>query len=151
MTTVANCSLCRADLEPLLMSSAAWHLVVNHNQNLLGKCFLSLKHHEEAVTALTINEWMDLHIQLKRVTRMLVAAFQPDHFNYVFLQNQDRHVHMHIIPRYAASREYAGVTFTDPDYPSHYAVPSPVHRLAPDQMSVLVFHLQIMLNAKTDQ
>lgn len=61
-----------------------------------------------------------------RATEVLVAAFQPDHFNYAFLQNQDHHVHLHVIPRYATSRTFAGLVFTDPDYPDHYVVPAPV-------------------------
>jgi diadenosine tetraphosphate (Ap4A) HIT family hydrolase len=39
---------------------------------------------------------------VQRTTERLRRAFAPDHFNYAFLQNQDRHVHQHVIPRYAA-------------------------------------------------
>jgi diadenosine tetraphosphate (Ap4A) HIT family hydrolase len=59
------------------------------------------------------------------------VAFQPDHFNYAFLQNQDRQVHLHIIPSYAAGRSFAGVTFEDPDYPDHYHVPASPRMLSP--------------------
>lgn len=54
-------------------------------------------------------------------TERLTDAFSPDHFNYAFLQNQDRHVHLHVIPRYASDRRFAGMDFVDPDYPGHYA------------------------------
>lgn len=117
-------------------------LILNHNQNLLGKCFLALNRHLEAVTALTTEEWLDLQVQLRRATAMLISAFQPDHFNYAFLQNQDRHVHLHIMPRYAAPRTFGGSTFIDPDYPSHYAVPAPVHRLPTGQFAALAGYLQ---------
>jgi diadenosine tetraphosphate (Ap4A) HIT family hydrolase len=50
----------------------------------------------------------------------LREVFAPDHFNYAFLQNRDRHVHLHVIPRYAASRIVAGVEFADRDWPDHY-------------------------------
>ena len=50
-------------------------------------------------------------------------AFAPDHFNYAFLQNQDRHVHLHVIPRYQSPRWLAGTEFKDADYPDHYRVP----------------------------
>ena len=137
-----ECSLCRPDLAPKLMTSALWALILNHNQNLLGKCFLALNRHLEAVTALTTGDWLDLQVQLRRATEMLISAFQPDHFNYAFLQNQDRHVHLHIIPRYAAPRDFGGSTFYDPDYPSHYSVPSPDLRLSADQLAALAAHLQ---------
>ena len=36
------------------------------------------------------------------------------------LENQDRHIHLHVIPRYAGRRRVAEVDFADPDYPGHY-------------------------------
>jgi diadenosine tetraphosphate (Ap4A) HIT family hydrolase len=64
------------------------------------------------------------------MTARLRAAFKADHFNYTFLQNQDRHVHLHIIPRYAKPREVGGLRFEDPDHPDHYVVPSPERRVS---------------------
>ena len=103
---------------------------LNLNQNLLGKLIIVLRRHEEQVVALTADEWTALHKQVRVMTERLRAAFEPDHFNYAFLQNQDRHVHLHIIPRYAKPREVAGLRFEDPDYPDHYAVPSPERRVS---------------------
>jgi diadenosine tetraphosphate (Ap4A) HIT family hydrolase len=34
--------------------------------------------------------------------------------------NGDRHVHFHVIPRYATSREFAGLVFTDGHLGEHY-------------------------------
>lgn len=73
---------------------------------------------------------------------MLSLAFQPDHFNYAFLQNQDRHIHLHIIPRYNEPRVFAGITFDDPDYPAHYAVPAPSRYLARNQFTALAERLR---------
>ena len=124
-----SCSLCSPDLGPVLATSQYWRLILNHNQNLLGKCFLVLRRHLQSVPHLDAAEWQELHAQLAAATHALQQAFQPDHFNYAFLQNQDRHIHMHIIPRYAAPRQFKRLTFGDPDYPSHYAVPASVRRL----------------------
>jgi len=130
------CVLCSPELAPIVGESRHWRLVLNRNQCLLGKCLLVLRRHEEQVAGTTAGEWSDLHAQIGRATAMLVAAFQPDHFNYVFLQNQDRHVHLHVIPRYAAPREYAGLTFSDLDYPNHYT-PDVVRTLTGQQMAGL--------------
>ncbi len=75
--------------------------------------------------ALTAEEWNALHKQVRVMTARLRAAFEPDHYNYAFLKNQDRHVHLHVIPRCAKPRQVAGLWFDDPDHPDHYAVPSP--------------------------
>jgi diadenosine tetraphosphate (Ap4A) HIT family hydrolase len=136
------CPLCDANLKPVIAGSDHWRLVLNRNQNLLGKCFLVVRRHIEAVPQLTLAEWTDLHRQLARTTRVLALAFRPDHFNYAFLQNQDHHVHLHVIPRYAGSRVFAGVAFDDPDYPAHYAVPAPVRRLTRGQFATLASRLR---------
>jgi diadenosine tetraphosphate (Ap4A) HIT family hydrolase len=113
-------------------------LILNTNQRFLGACFWVLRRHLESITELTLAEWTALQPQIIRATRALALRFSPDHFNYVFLQNQDRHVHMHIYPRYAQPRVFADVTFDDPDYPSHYSVPAPARRLAADQYALIV-------------
>jgi diadenosine tetraphosphate (Ap4A) HIT family hydrolase len=132
-----ECALCDRALAPVLAESDYWRLVLNRNQNLLGKCFLVLSRHLEAVSQLSPLEWMDLHRQLIRATQALTAAFQPDHFNYAFLQNQDRHVHLHLIPRYAGPRIFAGLVFEDLDYPAHYSVPALVRHLTLAQFALL--------------
>jgi diadenosine tetraphosphate (Ap4A) HIT family hydrolase len=68
--------------------------------------------------------WRELRAHAQRSTHPLREDFAPDHFNYAFLQHQDRYVHLHLIPRYATER------FEDTDYPTHYAAPGPErHRL----------------------
>lgn len=148
---MAECSLCRPDLAPVLAESEYWRLVLNHNQNLLGKCFWVLRRHFEEVALLDLDEWLDLHQQLTHSHNMLEKAFAPDHFNYAFLQNQDRHVHLHIIPRYRESRTFEGIVFTDPDYPGHYAVPAPAHELSDEQYVKLAAHLRQKLMGNVKQ
>jgi diadenosine tetraphosphate (Ap4A) HIT family hydrolase len=140
-----TCSLCRPDLGPILAQTPYWKLVLNINQRFLGACFWALNRHEEAVVALTPEEWTDLHTQLQQATNALKVSFQPDHFNYAFLQNQDRHVHMHIYPRYAGPRTFDGLAFTDPDYPSHYSVPGESRRLSAEQYTRIAQTLQAAL------
>ncbi len=132
-----ECSLCDASLGPVIAEGQYWRLVLNHNQNLLGKCFLATHRHVEAVRDLTAAEWLELHQHLADTTDALVLAFHPDHFNYAFLQNQDRHVHLHIIPRYAGERTFEDSVFHDPGYPGHYEVKAQPRRLPADQASRL--------------
>ncbi len=118
---IDDCALCRTRLEtPVLRESRHWRTALNRNQNLLGKLIVVLRRHEEAVAALSRDEWAELQGEIGWATQRLRAAFAPDHFNYGFLQNQDRHVHLHVIPRYADVRHVAGVEFQDSDYPGHY-------------------------------
>lgn len=142
LSSVKVCSLCDPGLGPVLATSFHWQLVLNRNQNLLGKCFWVLRRHLESVSGLTAAEWADLHPQLTRTTRALTSAFRPDHFNYSFLQNKDRHVHLHIIPRYRRPRVFMDLTFEDPDYPAHYAVPALIRRLDSGRYAALAQQLR---------
>lgn len=132
-----GCSLCDPALGPIIVDAVQWRLVLNRNQNLLGKCFLATRRHVEEVRNLTEDEWLELHQQLAAATDALVLAFHPDHFNYAFLQNQDRHVHLHVIPRYAGPRTFGGNDFRDPGYPGHYTVDDPPRRLSPSDESAI--------------
>jgi diadenosine tetraphosphate (Ap4A) HIT family hydrolase len=115
------CALCKRELEtPVIRQTAHWWTVVNRNQNLLGKTMICLRRHEELVTGLRVEEWSDLRTEVVWLTERLRALFSPDHFNYAFLQNVDRHVHLHVMPRYSRPSRFAGVEFTDPDYADHY-------------------------------
>ena len=120
-----ECSLCNPELKPLIATEQYWRLVLNLNQNLLGKCFWVLQRHEEQVVEMTEYEWAELHSNIRRTVEILCRLWRPDHFNMAFLQNQDRHVHFHIIPRYAGRRYVGKHEFDDLDYPSHYAVAGP--------------------------
>ena len=133
--TTSQCVLCNPSLDPVVSTSECWKLVVNVNQNLLGKCFLTLNRHSESVSDLSEVEWLDLHRQLKMTTQALTEVFAPDHFNYAFLQNQDRHVHLHVVPRFERPREVAGERFEDPDFPKHYRVPAPKKRVPADVLA----------------
>jgi diadenosine tetraphosphate (Ap4A) HIT family hydrolase len=135
---ITGCSLCGSSLTPVLDETAFWQVWLNVNQNLLGKLVIVLKRHEEQVARLSAAEWVELHTQVQRTTERLRSAFAPDHFNYAFLQNQDRHVHLHVIPRYAAPREVSGVVFDDPDYPDHYAVPGRERRVSAAALAELL-------------
>jgi diadenosine tetraphosphate (Ap4A) HIT family hydrolase len=132
-----------SELEGVLWESEHWVVALNRNQNLLGKTMIVLRRPLERVADLAHAEWADLRAQLVDVTARLDAAFAPDHYNYAFLQNVDRQVHLHVIPRYAASRELAGSVFEDPDYPDHYAVPMPERLLSEDERAAVVAALAV--------
>jgi diadenosine tetraphosphate (Ap4A) HIT family hydrolase len=83
-----DCVLCSDELSPVLADGMLWRLVLNRNQNLVGKCMLVTHRHVEDVDQLTAAEWDDLRRQLRRATAALRQAIRPDHFNYAFLQNQ---------------------------------------------------------------
>jgi diadenosine tetraphosphate (Ap4A) HIT family hydrolase len=123
--TSQPCVLCRPRLEtPIVRTSTFWRIALNRNQNQLGKTIIVLRRHLEEVALLSPDEWSELHAEVRWTTERLRDAYAPDHFNYSFLQNQDRHVHLHVIPRYVGTRQVGGIEFSDTGYPARYLEPS---------------------------
>jgi diadenosine tetraphosphate (Ap4A) HIT family hydrolase len=138
----SGCDSFHIDPRDLVGTWEHWHVVVNHNQNYLGKLMLVLRHHATDVTDLTPDEQAELWRLLGAVKTALLGAFQPDHFNYAFLMNLDAHVHMHIIPRYAQPQVFAGMTFTDGQLGQHYDLGSRIVTVAQRQTIALALRGQ---------
>jgi len=138
----SGCDNFQIDPRDLVGTWDHWHVVVNWNQNYLGKVMLVLRRHATDVTALTANEQAELWRLLGDVKTALLGAFQPDHINYAFLMNQDAHVHMHLIPRYAQRRVFGGTTFTDGRLGEHYDLGSQIVPVELRQMIALALRSQ---------
>ncbi len=109
-----DCFLCgRTDDE--LWGSAHWRLILNHNQDKLGKLMFALRRHEEDVSALRDEEVFDLWQGIRTAKAAIARLFAPERWNYSFLMNQDKHVHLHAIPRYEGPRSFEGTRFEDID------------------------------------
>jgi diadenosine tetraphosphate (Ap4A) HIT family hydrolase len=126
----SDCDKFQVDPRDLVGSWEHWHIVVNHSQNYLGKVMLVLRRHATDATDLMPAEQVEFWQLLRDVKTALVGAFQPDHFNYAFLMNQDAHVHLHIIPRYAAAQVFLGMTFADGRLGEHYELTSRIVPIA---------------------
>ena len=111
-----DCALCAPLADDEVWTSEHWRVIVNHNQNTLGKCFVALKRHDEDICNLTDAEVADLWVSIRNTRDVLTARFRPDRFNYAFLMNQDRQVHLHIVPRYLEPRSWEGDSFSDPHW-----------------------------------
>lgn len=59
---------------------------------------------------------------MRSVRNRLSDIFQPDHFNYAFLANVVRHVHMHVMPRYQTPRTFLGSEYIDEHW-GWFAIP----------------------------
>lgn len=123
-----KCVLCQPLEADEVYLTDYWRVVVNYNQSKLGKCMVCLKRHDEDICNLSEEEICDLWAIIRTLKVVLISCFQPDHFNYAFLMNQDAHVHLHVIPRYRGTRAFAGVEFQDSDAITERRLPDPIHR-----------------------
>jgi diadenosine tetraphosphate (Ap4A) HIT family hydrolase len=104
-----------------------WVVLVRPKQPTLGALALVCKESAEAFAAISPGAFTELKEAVIEIERGLKAAFAYDKINYLMLMMVDRHVHFHVIPRYASTRTFAGVTASDPGWPKQpdltHAVP----------------------------
>ena len=127
----------------VIESSESWIHVVNRNQNLVGKTMILLVRSCESVSDLTVGEWHSLRTEMRRITAAVEAVLRPDAINYMFLMNADAQVHLHVVPRYAGTREWQGRRHADPHFgeaPGHE-----VDRWDAERLSHLVGELRAAL------
>ena len=102
-----DCGIC-SGLRHRLLQTDNWIVALNLNQDRLGKCMIALRRHETDALALTPVELDELWNVARATRDAISAAFSPDHYNFMFLMNQDAHVHLHVIPRYSRTVTFAG-------------------------------------------
>jgi len=90
-----------------------WIVDLSIDQYFPGKCIVRLKRHLEDVFDLNKNEREELFFISKRIRNVIRKLFHPIHFNYKFLGNSCRHVHLHLIPRYRKQIKIGKFTFQD--------------------------------------
>ncbi len=110
-----SCVLCGPLQGHEVFATDLWRVIVNLNQNKLGKVMVCLMRHSEDICELKDAELLELWDVIRRTKEILDFLFRPDHYNYSFLMNLDSHVHLHMIPRYKTVRVFEGVGFHDTD------------------------------------
>ncbi|MDD5750366.1 MAG: HIT family protein [Candidatus Pacebacteria bacterium] len=94
-----------------------WKLLLRNRNTTLGNCVAIIKRHIEKFSDITFEEMEDLANVVKDVEKALKASFSYDKINYLMLMMKDPHLHFHILPRYSGPRSFAGIEWTDDDWP----------------------------------
>jgi diadenosine tetraphosphate (Ap4A) HIT family hydrolase len=67
------------------------------------------------------NEYLELQTITRSLTGAISDAFHADMFNYASLGNIIKHVHLHVVPRYAKSVKFGALSFHDHNWGSNYS------------------------------
>jgi diadenosine tetraphosphate (Ap4A) HIT family hydrolase len=97
----------------IVKRSDHWTAHVADSQQLLGYLVISLHTHKEMLIDLTPEELSDLQELMRDLQHALGKAFSPDWYNYMQMGNFQRHLHLHLIPRYKQPRLFDGRQFVD--------------------------------------
>ena len=103
--------------DTLIKEYAHWAVVLREQQVTLGSLVLCAKSDATAFSDVPAGAFAELHSAVSDIERALAAAFSYDKINYLMLMMVDPHVHFHVVPRYAKTREFGGVSFADAGWP----------------------------------
>lgn len=125
----SNCYFCDASAFHLdIMETDYWRVTLAQEQSYLGRFFVILKRHAEALKDLTPQEAADWQGVVVAMETALQLAFGSVNFNWACMMNfaykkqpHNPHVHWHVRPRYSRVVEVNGVKFEDPDFGDHYS------------------------------
>lgn len=115
-------------LQHQVFETRNWVVVLNSNdQHYLGRSIIILKRHAPTLESVSDAEWLDYKQLVGIFAKAASEAFGAEHFNWTFNMNHAfrenpprPHVHGHVRPRYRNEVKFAGLTFEDRKFGSHY-------------------------------
>jgi diadenosine tetraphosphate (Ap4A) HIT family hydrolase len=102
----------------LLVEAQHWVVLLRPQQPTLGALVLACREPVTALGDVSAAGFAELQHMVARIERGLKAAFSYDKINYLCLMMVDRDVHFHVVPRYGATKTFAGVDFADAGWPA---------------------------------
>lgn len=125
----------------LIADYAHWVVLLRPEQPTLGSLILAAKSEAEALGALPGAAFAELAAVTAAIEASLRRAIAYEKINYLALMMVDRHVHFHVLPRYAGGREAAGIAIADAGWPKAPLL-HPATALDADQTAALAHWLK---------
>ena len=94
-----------------------WTVLLRGWQNTAGCMILACNEEAESLPEVSVAAYEELSAVTADLEKVLRDVFSFDKINYLLLMMMDKHVHFHVIPRYAETRTFEGVDFPDPGWP----------------------------------
>lgn len=114
-----------------------WTWSVRPVQATVGAGILSLNRFATSLGEMTVEEAADLAAIAPRIEASLRAFSQPDKMNYLALMMVDAHVHFHVIPRYAGTRDLVGHEWADSGWPALPALGDNADQSTPEKLAAI--------------
>jgi len=94
-----------------------WTVLLRPKQATLGALVLACKQPVTDFGQVSAAGFVELKTVVQALEAALKQAFAYQKLNYLMLMMVDKDVHFHVLPRYSASRQFAGLDFSDPGWP----------------------------------
>lgn len=99
-----------------------WTVYLHTDQYYLGRVYVWAKRGDALDFIEMASEEREEFFEIgQAVNKVLKELLQPDLMNYAALANVARHLHVHLIPRYASPRSFDDVQFVDERWGQNYA------------------------------
>lgn len=101
----------------LLREYTHWAVLLRPQQVTVGSLVLVCRSEATSMAEVSTEAFTELQTVTADLEGTLKQVFAFDKINYLLLMMVDRHVHFHVIPRYATPRTVDGVEFPDRVWP----------------------------------
>jgi diadenosine tetraphosphate (Ap4A) HIT family hydrolase len=108
-----NCLFCHPEKSLVLKKYKYWTVMIHPYQSFLGRCRIVFNSHLVDFLDTDKKQKEELIRIMEQLKIRLVELFEPDLFNYATLGNFERHLHVHMIPRYEKPRVFQGIEIHD--------------------------------------
>jgi diadenosine tetraphosphate (Ap4A) HIT family hydrolase len=127
--------------QTLLREYQYWAVLLRPKQVTVGSLVLACTEEATQLPAVSPQAFAELKAVTTDIETTLRQLFAFDKINYLCLMMVDKHVHFHVLPRYAAPRTVVGVEFKDPTWPTPPDVTKAVD-LTDQQFAELLTHIR---------
>ncbi len=103
--------------EYLIKDYRYWTWSIRPAQCTLGASIVCMKRPVPTFADVLLEEMAELAIVGKDLETTLRKTFVYEKMNWLALMMVDQQVHFHVVPRYSAKKEFAGVSWEDPGWP----------------------------------
>ena len=103
--------------DSVIKSYSHWSVLLRPQQVTLGSLILANHSDSHTFGQLNNTDMIELSNITKDIESVLNRCFKYDKINYLMLMMVDPHVHFHVIPRYADTREFRSLCADDVDWP----------------------------------
>ena len=118
--------------EYTIYKNDSWTWSLRPAQPTLGSGILSLNRYALCLSDVTEKEMIDLRLIIQVIEETTQKVFDYDIMNYLMLMMVDRHVHYHVIPRYAEKKIFADLEWQDKGWPGIPLIAENQHNNHPD-------------------
>ena len=103
-----------------------WVVLLREKQQTLGDVVILLKAEKSSISMATEAEFAEFPFVVKWYEEKCKMLFGAEKFNYNCAMMKDNYVHFHAFARYSDKKLFAGIEWTDVDWPRSISKATPV-------------------------